>query len=147
MLKPKIKPRQVAPPNFLAKSWKPGQSGNPKGRPPILPDVTGLARARTHEAIATLVKAMRHAPEWPCRIRAAESLLERGWGRAELSVDLKNSDGSFSSAWAAAVTTAVSRAEERIEQRIEQHEQQQLVASLVVAEGTVANGSAKPNGH
>jgi hypothetical protein len=70
--------------------WKPGQSGNPKGRVAGRPssrwfnqpkEVRDLAREHTAEAIATLVHVMRRAKDMRVRCAAAMALLDRGWGR------------------------------------------------------------------
>jgi hypothetical protein len=61
--------------------WKPGQSGNPNGRPKEAFHVRDLARAHTTEAIATLVKIMRKSKQDKARAQAAQALLDRGWGR------------------------------------------------------------------
>ncbi len=63
-------------------AWKPGQSGNPKGRPPVDVHVRDLARAHTEEAIAALVAvATDPAQRGSDRTAAAVALLDRGWGR------------------------------------------------------------------
>ena len=40
--------------------WRKGQSGNPGGRPKARIDLQALARQRTPEAVATLVRIMRN---------------------------------------------------------------------------------------
>lgn len=73
-----------------AKGWfKPGQSGNPKGRTKVPDQVKDLAREHTFEAIATLARIMkdRTAPH-SAQVRAAESLLDRAWGKAEATVSV-----------------------------------------------------------
>src|SRR5262245_22096821 len=60
--------------------WKPGQSGNPKGRPKAVDDISALARAHGPQAIATLVRCLsdpRH------KVAAAQALLDRGYGRPQ----------------------------------------------------------------
>lgn len=57
-----------------------GQSGNPSGRPKQVADVRDAARAHTAEAITTLARALK-AKNPRDRIRAAEILLDRAWGR------------------------------------------------------------------
>lgn len=62
-----------------------GISGNPGGRPRADLDVQALAREHTSEAIATLVNALtdgRHC------VAAANSLLDRGWGKPREHVQL-----------------------------------------------------------
>jgi len=63
-------------------SWKPGQSGNPGGRPKkdrhIVRDA---ARAHTEEAVETLVNLMRNGKQEVTRINACIAILDRGWGK------------------------------------------------------------------
>src|SRR5262249_23670060 len=68
-------------------AFKPGQSGNPAGRPKKHRDfnVEALARQHTPEAIAALVAALEVPRE---RVAAAQVLLDRGWGRPRQSLDL-----------------------------------------------------------
>ena len=62
--------------------WKPGQSGNPGGRPKGEGDIRELARAHTPKAIGTLVKVMNDENAAPsARVAASEAILNRGWGR------------------------------------------------------------------
>ncbi len=62
-------------------SWAPGQSGNPRGRPKVAAEVRDLARTHSAVAIATLASLMRGAEKDDVRLRAAEALLDRAWGR------------------------------------------------------------------
>ena len=67
--------------------FKPGQSGNPGGRPKEVVEVRALARAHTNEAVQELRSIMRSADEpASARVAAANSLLDRGWGRAPLAI-------------------------------------------------------------
>lgn len=62
--------------------FKPGQSGNPGGRPKLFGEVGELAREHGPTAIVTLAKIMADEENKPAeRIRAAEVLLDRGFGR------------------------------------------------------------------
>lgn len=59
------------------KSWKPGQSGNPGGRPK---GIAAKAREHTDTALQVLVEGM--GDEDPrVRVTAAKEVLDRGWGK------------------------------------------------------------------
>jgi Family of unknown function (DUF5681) len=74
-------------------TWKPGQSGNPSGRPKVthaLEEVKTLAREHTAAALQTLVTVMTNAKATPtARVAAANSLLDRGYGRPESALTAK----------------------------------------------------------
>jgi hypothetical protein len=70
------------------KGFKPGQSGNPGGRPRS--DVTSLARQHTAEAIAALVAALASPRE---RVAAAVALLDRGWGKPKHQLEHTGAGG------------------------------------------------------
>jgi hypothetical protein len=79
-------------------SFRPGTSGNPGGRPKtprtiearrIVADVKALARECAPEAIETLKAIMMDAKTPPAaRISAAQTLLDRGYGRPTQAVDV-----------------------------------------------------------
>jgi hypothetical protein len=59
-----------------------GQSGNPGGRPKVVAEVRDLARKYTPDAIETLVEIMRKGDAADAaKVAAANSLLDRGWGK------------------------------------------------------------------
>jgi hypothetical protein len=65
--------------------FKPGQSGNPGGRPKEVAEVRELARRHTKKAIATLAEIMLDEKALETAgIAATNSLLDRGYGRPEL---------------------------------------------------------------
>jgi hypothetical protein len=83
----------VANDDNLKPHWKPGESGNPKGRPKgtvgrpkgsigLSTQVREIARAYTKEAIITLADIMRNekAPH-TAKVAAAQAILDRGWGK------------------------------------------------------------------
>lgn len=71
------------------RQWPAGMSGNPRGRPKRDYDVAKLARSHTREAISTLVSIMAdHAAPHSARVSAAQTLLDRGWGKAPQALDL-----------------------------------------------------------
>jgi hypothetical protein len=65
-----------------------GVSGNPGGRPKGVAEVIELARAETVENIRTLaeIRSDRGAPH-AARVTAAQTLLDRGWGKPTQPVD------------------------------------------------------------
>ena len=75
--------------------FKPGESGNPSGRPKESPEIKELARALGPEAIAKLAEFMRGEDSKLAKA-AADSLLDRGFGRPAQTVDttIANADGS-----------------------------------------------------
>src|SRR6476646_1643797 len=67
-----------------------GMSGNPSGRPQIPQDVKEMARGLTKEAIATLAAVMRDAAApHSARVRSAEVILDRAWGRPETTSNVR----------------------------------------------------------
>jgi hypothetical protein len=80
--------RSVPPENRadqMAK-FKPGQSGNPGGRPAVVKDIRELARRHTNEAVAALIKALDNQGE---RVPAAEVLLAYGYGRPQRTLNVR----------------------------------------------------------
>jgi len=76
--------------NRLGKRFKPGESGNPGGKPKEIVEVAQAARERTKEALDTLYEVMTDADaSSSARVSAAIAILERGWGRAPQTVTLK----------------------------------------------------------
>lgn len=69
--------------------FKPGQSGNPGGRPKVAGEVVALARQHTQEAIDTLVSLMRNrkAPA-QTRAYACTAIIDRGYGKPSQSMDI-----------------------------------------------------------
>jgi hypothetical protein len=66
--------------------FKPGQSGNPAGRPPLIDDIHALARQHAPEAIAGLVEFMRQRKDKGLAMSAMIALLDRGFGRPPQAV-------------------------------------------------------------
>ena len=80
-------PKQKAARKVPSSAWKPGQSGNPGGRPKVVAEVRELARQYGYEAIQRLV-VLLHSSNEAVSIRAAEALLDRGYGRPMQGVEL-----------------------------------------------------------
>ena len=71
--------------------FKKGQSGNPGGRSPrVGPNgetVAQLARLHTADCIARMVQVLRGHDD-DLALKAAQALLDRGWGKPKESMDL-----------------------------------------------------------
>jgi hypothetical protein len=68
-------------------AWRPGQSGNPRGRPKAPFDIAALCREHAPEAVATLVAALKDPRH---KVAAAEALLNRGFGKPAQSVSIES---------------------------------------------------------
>jgi hypothetical protein len=64
-----------------SRSWKPGESGNPGGRPAVVAEVRDLARKQTLPAIRKLTWLMHHGKPDAVKVQSCVALLDRGWGR------------------------------------------------------------------
>lgn len=70
-------------PRGRGRPFKKGQSGNPGGRSPIIAEVRDLARKQTEESVNALISIRDNSKAPPAaRVSAANSLLDRGWGKA-----------------------------------------------------------------
>ena len=58
----------------------------PRPRPPLLRDITGLCRLHSEEAFKSLVTLMRKSEDENIRLKAAESILNRAYGKPSQSV-------------------------------------------------------------
>jgi hypothetical protein len=74
-------------------AWKPGQSGNPGGRPKVSAQIRDLARDHGAQAIERLVVLM-HSKNESVAVRAAEALLDRGYGRPMQRMELSGQEAS-----------------------------------------------------
>lgn len=80
--------------------FKPGQSGNPHGRPKKLPkiddllqDILGSQEDKDSEAHAILLSLVQQAKKG--NVKAAEILLDRAYGKAKQSIDHTTGGKSF----------------------------------------------------
>lgn len=73
--------------------WKPGQSGNPGGRPKEEKEVLALARERSKEAIERLVLIMQ-GPNDKLAMMAAQAILDRAFGKPRQQMELTGEDGA-----------------------------------------------------
>jgi hypothetical protein len=72
-------------------AWRPGQSGNPGGRPKVSAEIRNLAREHGPKAIERLV-ALMHSQNESVAVRAAEALLDRGYGRPMQGMELREQE-------------------------------------------------------
>ena len=92
--KPKGKPRGRPFQKGHAGAWKPGQSGNPNGRPKADKPIRDAAREHADEAIKALVGVLKdtEAPA-SAKVAAATALLDRAYGRPTQTTELTGADG------------------------------------------------------
>ena len=84
-------------------AFKPGESGNPGGRPKEAPEVKALAREHGPEAITKLASWMR-SDDPRASVAAAQALLDRGFGKPAQSVGQDPDLGPIQVTWAAPAT-------------------------------------------
>ena len=70
--------------------FKPGQSGNPGGRPRVIGELHDLARAHAPDAIKELARLAKNAKSETARIAAIRELLDRAYGKATQFVAAEN---------------------------------------------------------
>src|SRR5262249_26703289 len=91
--------------------FRPGTTGNPRGRPKgsLHADIAALAREHGPLAIATLGKCLADPKH---RVSAAVALLDRGWGRPQQTV-VGDSERpiAIDFSWAPATEAAVPQAQ------------------------------------
>lgn len=73
-------------------TFQPGESGNPNGRPKALNSAAFHARKHAEEAVQKLVDAMR-SDDLTNSVKAANSLLDRGFGKPKETVGFETEDG------------------------------------------------------
>jgi hypothetical protein len=67
-----------------------GQSGNPSGRPAMPAEIMNMARASAPDAIKMAIQFVNDEDADPrVRLKAAEILLDRGYGKPTQAVDLE----------------------------------------------------------
>jgi hypothetical protein len=74
--------------------WVKGVSGNPGGRPKLEVSLRELAQKHTVEAVETLVHVMRTGKPAE-RALAANSLLDRGFGKPAVAVEMSGSNATL----------------------------------------------------
>jgi hypothetical protein len=71
--------------------WKPGQSGNPEGRPKVVRELAALAREHGPRAIERLAEILESS-DAKAATSAAKELLDRGYGKAPQTVEHTRKD-------------------------------------------------------
>lgn len=67
-----------------------GVSGNPKGRPPALPQFEALAKQHAPEALDTILRVLRNeAAKGTERVAAAKVILEYAYGKPKQITEMK----------------------------------------------------------
>lgn len=72
-------------------SFKKGSSGNPAGRPKPTPeelDLRAAARLKAPEALITILRLMTESENDAVQLKAAEIVLDRGYGKATQTVEM-----------------------------------------------------------
>lgn len=106
-------------------AFVPGQSGNPNGRPKMPEELREAFRANAPKALDTLIDVMENGDRNSDRVRAAEIILDRAYGKPLQSVDV---DGGI-------VTTEVDTS------KLPKEAQESLLTALV---GIVGTSSENP---
>jgi hypothetical protein len=70
-------------------SWRPGQSGNPRGREKPAVDIAALARTHGPRCIKVVVGLLSSKDE-KIKLAAAIALLDRGFGRPKQEMDINS---------------------------------------------------------
>ncbi len=73
--------------------FKKGQSGNPGGRPKELKGIKELAQNNAELAIMALIRVAQHGKSESARVMAANSILDRGFGKPVQSTEVSGVDG------------------------------------------------------
>jgi hypothetical protein len=73
--------------------WRPG-GGRPKGsRPKVTAEIRDLAQVYTADALKTLASIMQRGESEAARVAAANSLLDRGYGKPAQALQHTGGDG------------------------------------------------------
>ena len=81
--------REITEKKRGGKQFQPGQSGNPGGRPKVPEEVKQMFREATPKACEVLCQIIGDEDARDSdRIKAAEVILDRAWGKAVQAVDV-----------------------------------------------------------
>ena len=81
------RPKQTENRKTPRSAWRPGESGNPGGRPKVAAEIRDLAREYGAKAIERLV-ALMHSKNESVAVRAVEAILDRAYGRSMQAMEL-----------------------------------------------------------
>jgi hypothetical protein len=76
------------------KPWKPGVSGNPRGRPKVAEEVRSLARAHGQRALERLVELIDD-PDPRVAFMASREVLDRAYGKPAPPTDVDDQDNKL----------------------------------------------------
>lgn len=74
--------------NIKDHQFKPGQSGNPKGRPPTPEATKQLLKDSSYEAAYNLIRISKN-PKHPKQLQACQDILDRTFGKATQPLDVE----------------------------------------------------------
>ena len=70
----------------LAPQWKPGQSGNPNGRPKKAQQIVEKAQDHAEEALKAMIDLLKSSDE-RVKLTAAQAILDRGLGKPKQTIE------------------------------------------------------------
>jgi len=78
--------------NLIGHQWKPGQSGNPKGRPKTPDEVRQKLKDALGDAVDVLIQLSKTADKDSVRYQAAQDLVDRVLGKPTQPLDIDQSN-------------------------------------------------------